>query len=191
MSLRVVSKTERKIITINDIPSKEMFGDRDFIKAPDLYALCMDLINKHETQFSHLVNVAIEVLWKKVGGKSKGRVTLGKTQAATGLVGYFSECAFVIWIAADHCQEASFSDQQFQALLFHELCHISYDPEDGKLSLQGHDFEGFVSELRAYGAWDLTLKTMVSQAQQLSLFKLEESNYARPQAGVDALPANC
>ncbi len=171
MSLKAVSRIGRKILTLQDIPDEKMFGDQDFQEAPELYAICVELINAHEAQFSHLVNAGMEVLWKKEGGKSKGRAVLGRTQMASALVGFYSDKSVIITIAADHCANAFFTDQMFQALLYHEMCHISWDPKDGKLGLVGHDFEGFVSELAAFGAWDLTFKKMVGQAQQLPLFK--------------------
>lgn len=175
MNTKTISRTERKILTMNDIPSEKQFGDQDFKEAPELYAVCVELINTYESQFSHLANAALEVLWKKEGGKSKGRPVLGRTQMASGLVGFYSAKAVIIWIAADHTAASFFTDQMFQALLYHEMRHISWDPEDGKLGLVGHDFEGFVSELAAFGAWDLTLKTMVSLAQQLPLFEKAEA----------------
>lgn len=168
--VRAAQNTQRRIVSLTDIPSNERFGDQDFLPAPELYAVCVELINRFESQLSHLSNIALEVLWKKEGGKSKGREVWGRTQQASGLVAYYSEQAFIIWIAADHTAAQFFTDAMFQALLFHEMSHISWDPEEGKCSLRGHDFEGFVSELAAFGAWDLNLKTMASQAQQLDLF---------------------
>lgn len=171
MSLRTVSKIERKIIALANIPSEGRFGDQDFFPAPELYAICIELINEHGAQLGHLANIALEVLWKKEGGKSKGREVWGRTQQASGLVLYYSKQAFIIWVAADHTAHQFFTDWMFQALLFHEMSHIAWDPDEGKCSLRGHDFEGFVNELAAFGAWDLTLKTMASQAQQLDLFE--------------------
>lgn len=151
------------------VPLEDTFEEADFLPAHDLDLMLTRLINKHETLFSHLVNLQITCLWKAKGGASKGKKTLGKVQAATGLVGYFSECDFVIWLAADNLRGQV--ERVIEACLMHEALHISWNMEDGKVQVVDHDFAGFTEEIRFYGLWRVDLEKMAKSVQQLPLFE--------------------
>lgn len=152
------------------IPQEAEFYGDDYLEAPELYTLCVDLINKY-ARFSHLANVRIETLWKRKGGQSRGKLTLGQAQSATGLAHYFGNVEFVIWLAADHCRVMGLDAQKITAALFHELCHIDWDDAKEKAQLIAHDFEGFVDEMREFGLWRRDLEVVTKAAQQMPLFE--------------------
>ena len=151
------------------IPSEDTFDEADYLPGHDLEALLSKLIDRHATLFSHIERLKIVCLWKAKGGASKGKQTFGKVQAATGLVGFFSEADFVIWLAADHLREKNASERTVEACLFHEACHIQWDADGGKVLVVDHDFYGFTEELRAYGAWRTDLEKAAKAFEQLAL----------------------
>lgn len=158
------------------IPEDHCFIDEegnetDFLMAQGLRGMAVQLINRHETRFSHLAAAQFCVLWKRSGGEKAGKATLGQTQRAGGLVRFFAETEFVIWLAADHLRTLEVTRQQLEALLFHELCHIAWDPQRGRRRLVGHDFQGFLTEVKEYGAWISDLEAAAKVMQQLPLFR--------------------
>ena len=151
------------------IPSESTFDEADYVPGHDLEVILGKLIDRHETLFSHLVRLKIGCLWKAKGGVSKGKQTLGRVQAATGLVGFFSEVDFVIWLAADHLRDRDASAETVEACLFHEACHIQWDAQDGKAMIVDHDFAGFTEEVKHYGVWRRDLEKAGAAFEQLSL----------------------
>ena len=138
----------------------------DFIPAPDLTKIALMLIDRHP-RFAHLEGGVMDYLWKRKGGKTKGKPVLGATQKATGLVKYYSGAQFVIWLAADNCRDMT--AKQVEATVFHQLCHIEWDPEDGRVFLVPHDFAGFVAEIEEYGDWKRDLVLAGRAFKQISL----------------------
>lgn len=137
------------------VPMGWEFGRREFRDAEQLAAGAQRLIAQYPMDFGHLKDAAIKYLWKKEGGKSKGKTTVGKCIALSGPAKFFSgNYEFMIWLAADwHAEE---SDRAIDATLFHELLHIKLyvDPKGEKppeLKLRGHDFEGFAREIDVFG----------------------------------------
>ena len=139
----------------------------DFIPAPDLEKIAAELIGRHG-RFAEIEILRIAYLWKRKGGVSKGKRVLGKTQKPTGLLRYFSEFDFTVWLARDHAYDLGPTHRQIEAAVFHELLHIAYDPEDGRVFLVDHDFEGFTAEIETYGTWQRGL-TLAKEAFQLAL----------------------
>lgn len=138
-----------------DVPRGWQFGEREFMRADQIAAGAERLIEQYPDDLEHLTDAAIVYLWRKEGGKSKGKVVAGKCVALSGAAAFFSdEQQFMIWLAADyHSQE---SDRAIDATLFHELLHIKLfeDPKGEKepeLKLCGHDWEGFAREIEVFG----------------------------------------
>lgn len=164
------------IISAAHIPGDEMFGG-DFREAPDLERIVARLIAGKE-QFAFLSEYQQEIciLWKRKGGQSGQKVTLGKCQKLSGAARHFSGRSYLIWCAADHCRRAGLSRQQIEALVFHELCHLAPGELDDVTGVQappvivGHDFEGFLSELSEYGLWRPDLQEARNAFDQLPLF---------------------
>lgn len=76
---------------------------------------------------------------------------------------------FVIWLGADNCRQRQ--DLNFAALMYHELRHIDKDDKDQAVT-QGHEFEGFASEVERFGIWRPSMKP-IAKAFQESLFPEE------------------
>jgi hypothetical protein len=178
---------ERKLISVPDehpdtaytrIPDAEAFGDADFLRAKDLESIATMMIDHYEGQFGHLRKFSIGYAWKRAGGASKGASTLGKTVKGSGLVRYFSQHDFIIWLAADHLREFNEGERgeaqipatfwQVEALLYHELMHAEANEKEEPV-YKGHDFEGFTKEITEYGAWDTSAKTMRIAFKQLEM----------------------
>lgn len=86
---------------------------------------------------------------------------LGKCQRPSGLLGYFSECDFVVWFAANNCRDIGITRWQMEALIFHELKHAKM--EDDQAVSVPHDWEGFGEEVQVYGLWKADI-AMVAEA---------------------------
>jgi hypothetical protein len=170
----MVAPMKKKSLVIDDVDPDAKFpvpveGDfiieeeeRDFLRHQELARIGEALIERRGA-FSDLKNCRVIFLFKKEGGKSKGTLTLGRCLKPSGLLSYFSRTDFIIWAAADHCRLYQFTYWQIEALLFHELKHAVVErkaDEDRKLSLKPHDWEGFVDEIRFYGAWRSSIERL-------------------------------
>ena len=146
------------------IPSDGQFEQEgvDFIPAEDAKIEAAKLITKHSMVAG---SYQVAYLWKRKGGARNGAQTMGACQKPSGLLSYFSNVDFVIWLAADHCRDLKYTSTQLEALLFHELQHIGEDPDSEKPLLVPHDFEGFRSEVEEYGFWDERTRNMATAFQ--------------------------
>lgn len=134
-------------------PAKVAFMGSEWIESEALKELAEELASKwRELQF--LGDYNIRVLWKAEGGENKGRAILGKCNKPGGYARYFALCDWVIWLAADHCRQLEFTDEQIEALLYHELKHCVLVGKDAKPGVRGHDYEVFADELNRYGFWN-------------------------------------
>lgn len=142
--------------------------DADFLEAGAVSERAERLIDEYP-ELHFLGTAPIAYLWKRKGGATAGRATLGKCVLSSGLMRHFSNTAWVIWIAADHVREMELTDEQVEALIYHELLHCTTTGEDERPAVKGHDFEAFRSEIRRYGAWKLDLKSAADAFHQLPL----------------------
>ncbi len=134
-------------------PASIAFMGSEWIESEALKELADELIGKwRELQF--LADYEIRVLWKEEGGEAKSRQILGKCNKPGGYARYFALCDWVIWLAADHCRQGEFTDEQIEALLYHELKHCVLVGKDSKPGVRGHDYEVFADELNRYGFWN-------------------------------------
>lgn len=167
------------------VPSEGMFGDADFIECR-AGAKVADILIGKRTEFRHIPehNGRILYLWKQKGGKSGGRQTLGKCTKLSGMARYLSgvheehPADFVIWFAADHCRDGVINNYQFEALVYHELCHIEIEEKEDKegnptgemqWTVVAHDAEVFHNEIATYGAWKSGLAQNRNAWEQLAL----------------------
>jgi hypothetical protein len=136
--------------------------DDDFMAAPELASIGNALVARY-AEFGFLANTKIEYRWKRKGGRSHGRDTYGKCVKTSGALRHFARCDYLIWVAADHVCESTWTELQLEALLYHELCHCGFEIDDDeksptygemRLTIRGHDDEVFLDELRRYGAWN-------------------------------------
>lgn len=178
--LDVALAAKEKVATIDSdklpivIPDEEDFGTKDFKDAEELDAICRELIQNKEA-FAHLSHISITCLWKAEGGKSKNKPTLGKVVKVSGLLSFYTDSEYVIWLAADHNRTWSTDGTglmprlTIEAEIFHELKHLGYDPKEGEVIMVDHDAEMFFDELSTYGMWRHSLKAAGEACRQLSL----------------------
>jgi hypothetical protein len=181
----MANQSSSKITTIDSntlpivVPEERQFEEtgegQDFLHAPELERICRELMDTHPHVFGHLQQMKLTVLWKKTGGKTKGKLTLGKTQAANGLTKFLGATDFIICLSADHLHRGTGLLQRAyaEALLGHEMLHIGWDPDEGKIVMRDHDFVGFHAELTLFGAWDEDLTEAAASFTQLGLFAEE------------------
>lgn len=154
------------------VPGEGDFGG-EYLPANELQSLLRDLLSTH-ARFCDFQDLEIDLLWKEKGGVSKGNATLAKITAVSGLTAHYTKNEFIIWLAADHLgiitgQHHLLPRRLAEALLYHELCHLKWDAEEGCAVLQGHEFEGFYDELTLYGDVRAELRQLRTVAQ-LPLF---------------------
>lgn len=164
------------------VPSDSVFGDDgEFVMSSALSQRAQTLIARHPEHLEHLERLSVLYLWKKTGGKSKGRATFGKCTKPSGMLKHFSEAQFIVWIAADHCRAAGYRDRELEALLFHEMLHTAVTEPDentgrgGGPALVPHELEVFRAEVEIYGLWAPELKEVGPAFQQRSLFDAQQT----------------
>lgn len=146
----------------------------EFLEAPELESIAGQLLAEcDELDDLEANGASIRFLWKREGGKSQGRETLGKATKMSGLAAHYADCDFVVWLAADHCRARELTNHQIEALVFHELLHCtaSETPNGTKFGTVGHDFEFFASEVQRYGLWREELEKANEACAQRSLFE--------------------
>ena len=158
--------------------------EEDYRPAPDLSAIARQLQERHDATFSHLNECRIVFLWKREGGKSKGKERLGYCQKTSPLDKFLTGgdtngADFIIWLGADNVAAMQFTRLQVEAICYHELLHIvAVEPEDDSEKVTykpgGHDVEAFRSEIEAYGFWHHELRKVAETIRaQPSLFTLD------------------
>lgn len=160
------------------VPADDDFPEDDpFLNARPVEALARQLIEDWP-ELRHIRETTVAYLWKRKGGKSKGALVFGKCSPLSGVAKHGMETDFAIWLAADHCRDAAFGAEQFEALVYHELKHIGYVVDEdessdtyGEMTIKavGHDVEGFFDEIRRYGAWTQPLRNTEHEFTQLAL----------------------
>jgi Putative phage metallopeptidase len=168
----VADKPQRNRVVLR-APTEEEFDGQDFLASAALTDLAGELIVSCP-ELRHLGDAAMGFLWKRKGGASKGKSTLGKCQKPSGLLAHFARYDFIVWLAADHATEYQFSGVQLEALLYHELCHADLDEDeetgDRQWTIKPHDVEAFGSEVRRYGLIFEDVRSFAKEAaRQLTL----------------------
>ena len=129
----------------------------------------------HNEDHAHLVDADIQVMWASSSFNKQGRTVLGQAEQVMFRAGGWQKArqeqqmrdwfgdipAYIITLAADYCAQCS--DQDFCALVEHELYHIAQAKDQygapkftqeglPRLEMRGHDVEEFVGVVRRYGA---------------------------------------
>lgn len=156
------------------VPDDEEFDDNPsgFLLAPGVEAIANDLIGRYE-ELRHLEKAEFVYVWKRKGGKVKGKLRFGSCQHPTGFLAFFGRADFVVAISADHCRDAALSGAQLEALVYHELCHAGWEIDDeGEMAWAtvGHDWEGFRGEIERFGLWEPDLERLGETFKQTVLF---------------------
>lgn len=160
------------------IPLEDTFL-QDYQQDDRLMELATVLIH-HCEELRFIEDFSVTYLWKRTGGKSKGRMTLGTCTKTAGLVHFFCRTDYVIWVAADHLQYLHVRARavNIAALMYHELRHIA-QTEKGEPAIQGHEFEGFASEIDRFGIWRDDMRPIACAFQE-SLFSFQDALDADP-----------
>lgn len=136
-------------------------GEADYVISRDMHENADAMIETYQ-ELGHLSGVKIVYLWKREGGKKGGKLKLGECKKVSGLEKFYAESDFVIWLATDHSKTLQMTPKQLEALLYHELCHATYEEsEDGEATMKVrlHDLEMFEDEVKRYGLWTSELKS--------------------------------
>lgn len=163
------------------IPGDVEFEGGDFLEAPELEALGRAIIERDD-RFEHLREWqnSIAWLWKRKGGKKGGKEMLGACQPLSGYAQFKAGRSYLIWLAADACRRARMAGRQMEACVYHQLCHLAPGEDADEAEemglpapspvIVGHDYEGFLDELRAFGAWRPDLEEAEGAFRQMPLF---------------------
>ncbi len=150
-------------------PADESFDGKDFCPAPDIEAIGEMLRERHNLP----VEPVIRYLWKRRAGKKGGVATRGWCQKLSGPAKHFGKADFLIWLGADSCRDATYTQEQYVALIMHELLFIGVDyTEEGEPTFVTRrvDFEGFFDEVKCYGLWEQSLEEFARVAEQAPLW---------------------
>jgi hypothetical protein len=164
----VTTTTEVTESILLRIPSEEDFGQADYIVSYELDRVVELLIANNPQQFGQLAAFDILTLWKKKGGKSKGKATLGTCSRPSGVVTAFTTAHFVISISADHIRDQGINGRDLEAICAHELMHAGVN-EKGEPEIWPHDSELFAAEIRMYGLVRSDLRLVANAFAQAKL----------------------
>lgn len=152
-----------------------------FAPAPAVAEIATSLIVEHH---GNLMGAPIVYVFIDPAPRVKGGIVLGRARVVKGLNAFLVALAggevdvtddepsdedhafFAMEIAYEEWHEAS--DGQRRALVDHELCHFYIDPEEGKLSIRGHDIEEFGAVVRRHGLWRKDLEWFAAQCSAAS-----------------------
>lgn len=159
------------------IPTDKEFKGDTFQPAAMVKEIAEELLDKHH-RFVDFRSLSIDYLWKAQGGKSQGRPRLAQIMKVSGVWTHYADAQFIVWVAADHLTALFEGAPQaprraMEALIYHELCHLTWDAEQGEAKLQGPEFAGFLDELALYGDVLPDLRKVRETIQQLPLFGVE------------------
>ena len=161
------------------VPTEAQFDGADYLESEALEDLFVEVVGSYERLAlidDH--DIRVRVLWKRKGGRSHGGAVLGKCVKAGGLVRHFGQAAFVIWLAADHLEEAEYTTAELRKLLYHEARHIGWEQPsetaedgEGRPVLVGHDAELFLGEVEDTGAdWERFRRLLAAEFRAPCLF---------------------
>ncbi len=151
-------------------PSDDAFDGKDFLEAPEIEERAEMLRERHNLP----VEPTFRFLWKRNSEKKGGVQTRGWCSKLSGPAKYFAGGAdFLIWIGADAARDATWTQGQYASLIMHELLFagVDYDEYGNPTPVMRHvDFEGFIEEVKNYGAWEDNLQRFAEAVKQAPLF---------------------
>lgn len=112
-----------------------------------------EVINSHFPSYN---NCHFKVLMDSKRKKSKGKTVFASIKKADEKEKFFTSdnynpdgVNFIVFIDGNVWD--NITDQDKERLLYHELCHIEYDPDSNNpWKIKGHDFNGFEEEMRQF-----------------------------------------
>lgn len=166
-----------KIVIINGLYETPHWGvsitgdQENWAKAPKLTELAEHLVETCN-EFRHLQKFRIEVLWKATGGTRAGEPVIAGSTVMGGLQRYAFQAHFLIWFAADHCKDLKLSPAEYEAAMYHELCHCGHTVNDDgtEKPRKVHGIEVFPGELKRFGLWRSDLQRISDAMTQQTLW---------------------
>jgi hypothetical protein len=159
------------------VPGEADFAeDDDFLDDELLDRLLLDVVGRYQAlQHIEQHGISVRALWKKKGGKSKGKLVYSGTTEPAGLFAHFCQFDFVVWVAADNVELESWTTVQISKLLYHEARRIAWDPGDDEHDphavLVKPDLELFLGEIADVGLWNRTLDALSLDFRQPGLIE--------------------
>ena len=120
-----------------------------YTEAKEVELIAKNLISKNEYLKKQKADEAkIYYLFKMDDAPYKGKCSL-----ATGKWKYLTSCDFIIEI--NKIDWVELDEKAREALVYHELCHITYKEKDGNLKwkVKDHDIEEFLMVAEIYKDW--------------------------------------
>lgn len=151
------------------VPTDDYFRS-DYLDAPEIKKVGVALMENRLRALDD-GELLVDFVWRRHGSISSGNAVLGKTRKLSGVARYYAlGTHFLIEIAADFTQ--GFTRYQMEALVYHELLHITREEKEDKAGmsevvygLRGHDAELFYDELETYGLWRRDLSRLADVVQ--------------------------
>jgi hypothetical protein len=142
----------------------------DYIAAPALLEMAQELM-REKSELATLADVRLRFYWWRKIGKKGCEGYFGQVKKISGMLSHhLTEDAYVA-VSAFAAGAGSWTREEVKKALHHLLLHVGVD-EKGNLTILDHDWLGFSSEVREYGAWSTPLKlgrNAYREAQQLGL----------------------
>ena len=98
----------------------------------------------------------------------KAKKFWGKCHHVGGIWKFITGYEFVIQM--NHEVWQTLTDIQREALTFHELKHVGYNPATDKYSIIDHDLEEFASVIKRYGMW----RESITQFTNVAMKKIHD-----------------
>lgn len=163
----VVTRTTLTGKIVNEgahVPFQTSFGERDYL-AGDVYGfdnldeIGYQVVDKRP-RLMHLRELIdagnrVDFLWGKKAPVRAEKVVLGECKRVTGRESFYTGFEWVVIVYADACM--FLTNEQLEALVYHELRHITYDTDKEQYKPIGHDAELFFDEMEHYGLWRQSL----------------------------------
>lgn len=157
------------------VPRESLFMNGDYLLgttsgADNLREIMSAVISRYpEHMFLRdaFENERLIPMWRKKAPVKADKVVFGQCVRVGTRERFFSEADWLVIISADAV--AFMTNEQLEALIYHELKHLAWDDEKEIIVPVGHDVELFRSEIDRYGLWMPTLRATAETFQQLPI----------------------
>ena len=120
-------------------------------KINEVYAdMAAEVIDEHGAlEYLRDADITIIYLSSTHAKKQGDKLVLGQCEKVAEKYKWGIPCDFTITIFEPNV--AGFTEEQLKILLFHELLHVGYDPENERLYVKPHDLEDFKLIINEFG----------------------------------------
>jgi predicted metallopeptidase len=166
---QLTREVARDSAAVKNVDDEVQIDGMDYIRSAEVESVALTLRVRHRLMFAPLDEITIAYLLRQVDGEVEEKEidALAKAVKAPAIWRDVAAIDAVIWV--DERYWSRFDESQREAVVLHELCHISVD--DGKVKLLKHDVEEFGMVVRLYGPWRPDLSRF---SKQLALFEQQK-----------------